>query len=175
MDGVGSVSSAGANEISTENDKKKIVMVLGATNRPWDLDEALRRRFEKRICKMKYKLDIPLPNKKGREECIKLNLSGVTVADDIDFGKIVDSTNGYSGADIANLCREAALMQMRKRLLNNKGNDILSLINNPEFNLELNAPITMQDFEDGLKNISKSVSNVDLENYVKWTTTFGNI
>ena len=176
MDGVNTASSASANEQIEEIDnKKKVVMVLGATNRPWDIDEALRRRFEKRICKEVYKSDIPLPNKKGREECFKINLSGVSVADNVNFQKLVDRTEGYSGADIANVCREAALMQMRRRLLNNKGNDILSLVNNPEFNQELNAPITMEDFEESLKNISKSVSSVDLEKYVNWTKVFGNV
>ena len=102
-------------------------------------------------------------------------MSGVSVEDNVNFQKLVDRTEGYSGADIANVCREAALMQMRRRLLNNKGNDILSIVNNPEFNQELNAPITMEDFEESLKNISKSVSSVDLVKYVNWTKVFGNV
>ena len=74
-----------------EEVKKKIVMVLAATNHPWDLDDALRRRFEKRVY-------IPLPNTVGREEMFKINLKGVTLANDVNIAELVKMTEGYSGA-----------------------------------------------------------------------------
>lgn len=107
---------------------------------------------------------------------IRLNLKGVKIAEDIDFAKLVEATEGYSGADIANVCREASLMPMRRRLKNNQGNDLMALINNPVFNEELNATsISMEDLIDSLKNISKSVSKTDLDVYDKWTEKFASV
>jgi katanin p60 ATPase-containing subunit A1 len=105
----------------------------------------------------------------------KINLRDVTINDDVNFNKLVALTDGYSGADIANVCREAALMQMRKRLLLNKGGDIMDLINNPNLQSELDAPITMEDFITAANNISKSVSKNDLVRYEKWTEEFKNV
>jgi katanin p60 ATPase-containing subunit A1 len=162
MDGMSSVSSAGAND-AEEQTKSKIVTVIGATNRPWDLDEALRRRFEKRVY-------IPLPNIKGREELFKINLQNVQTKE-LDYEKLIKLTEGYSGADIANVCREAALMPMRKKLLGT-GVDMLQLISNPEFRQEIEAPIAQEELIEAIKNISKSVSNLDLQAYEKWTNEF---
>jgi katanin p60 ATPase-containing subunit A1 len=55
-----------------EGEEKKIVMVLAATNFPWDLDEALRRRLEKRIY-------IPLPSVEARKDLFRINLTGLEV------------------------------------------------------------------------------------------------
>ena len=63
---------------SGSNDEKKFVIVLAATNRPWDLDEALRRRLEKRIY-------IPLPTEKGRRELLKINLANLKTDSTLDL------------------------------------------------------------------------------------------
>ncbi len=117
-------------------------------------------------------LDIPLPNEKGRLEMFRINLKSVSVSDDVNWEKLVSVTEGYSGADISNVCREASLMQMRRRLMSGASGDIMELINNPDLQKDLEAPITMEDLILATTNISKSVSKSDLERYDKWTEEF---
>ena len=57
----------------------------------------------------------------------------------------------------------------------NTGSDIEKLVNNPDFQNELIAPITMNDFNDSMKNISKSVGKEDLKEYEKWSQEFSSI
>ena len=144
MDGVGVVSSAGADSQDKEDaEKSKQVMVLAATNRPQDLDEALRRRLEKRIY-------IPLPNEKGLKQLFDINLRGVKMADDVKWDQLIKKTKGYSGADVANVCREAAMMPLRKQLEAGKLSITEIANTKPE---EIEAPITMADFLQSIKNI----------------------
>ncbi|XP_051539429.1 katanin p60 ATPase-containing subunit A-like 1 [Myxocyprinus asiaticus] len=155
MDGVG-----GAQE---SDDPSKMVMVLAATNFPWDIDEALRRRLEKRIY-------IPLPTAKGRAELLKINLREVDVAPDVDLTLIAEKIEGYSGADITNVCRDASMMAMRRRIQGLTPEEIRALSKD-----ELQMPVTMEDFELALKKISKSVSAADLEKYESWMSEFGSV
>lgn len=153
-----------------DEQRPKNVTILGATNHPWDLDEALRRRFEKRIY-------IPLPNKEGRKQVFEINLKGVAVDKDVNFDELVKKTEGYSGADITNICREAAFMQMRRKLEHGNGKDgydIMNIVNNKEFQEEINAPVYQKDILAAIKNISKSVSKNDLKRYEDWTNEFSN-
>ncbi|ELK25183.1 Katanin p60 ATPase-containing subunit A-like 1 [Myotis davidii] len=153
MDGVG-----GALE---NDDPSKMVMVLAATNFPWDIDEALRRRLEKRIY-------IPLPTAKGRTELLKINLREVELDPDIELEDIAEKIEGYSGADITNVCRDASLMAMRRRINGLSPEEIRALSKE-----ELQMPVTKGDFELALKKIAKSVSAADLEKYEKWMVEFG--
>lgn len=86
------------NENSDENIK---VMVLAATNHPWRIDQAFRRRFEKRVY-------VSLPNDDSRLALLHLYLKNISTCNDLDMQAIAEGLKGYSGADIANVCRWVA-------------------------------------------------------------------
>ncbi|HML01935.1 MAG TPA: CDC48 family AAA ATPase [Candidatus Bathyarchaeia archaeon] len=93
------------------------VIVIGATNRPDALDPALRRpgRFDREI-------EIGIPNKQGRHEILLIHIRGMPLAGDVDLEVLAERTHGYTGADLAALCRETAMKALRRYL--------------PEINLE---------------------------------------
>ena len=123
IDAVGRVRGAGLggghdereqtlNQILTEMDgfsPSESVIVLAATNRPDVLDPALLRpgRFDRHVT-------VDRPTKKGRLEILKVHIRNVPLAADVDLEKIARSTVGMSGADLANLVNEAALLATRE-------------------------------------------------------------
>ena len=164
MDGISESNSEENNE--NKEIKPKFVMVMGATNLPWDLDDALRRRFEKRIY-------ITLPNKVGRKQMFDINFKGIKLDKDVKIDELVEKTKGYSGHDIASVCREASLMNMRRKLMSNDGNfNIMEAANNETFIQGLEAPISQKDILTAIKNISKSVSPKDLKKFEEWTAQY---
>lgn len=86
------------------------VIVLAATNRADILDKALLRpgRFDRHIY-------LELPNKQEREEIFNVHLKPIVKADDVDIKELASLTPGFSGADIANICNEAALIAAREK------------------------------------------------------------
>jgi len=167
MDGISEMNSEEDNDKNNNKEiKPKFVMVMGATNLPWDLDEALRRRFEKRIY-------ISLPNKVGRKQMFNINFKGIQLDKDVNIEELVEKTKGYSGHDIASVCREASLMNMRRKLMSNDGKfDIMEAANNETFIQGLEAPISQKDILTAIKNISKSVSPKDIKKFEEWTSQY---
>jgi transitional endoplasmic reticulum ATPase len=87
------------------------VVVIGATNRPNALDPAIRRpgRFDREI-------EINIPNRNGRLDILHIHTRGMPLADDVDLERLADLTHGYAGADLAALCKEAAMHSLRRIL-----------------------------------------------------------
>ncbi|VVD05939.1 unnamed protein product [Leptidea sinapis] len=146
---------------STSDEPAKVVMVLAATNFPWDIDEALRRRLEKRIY-------IPLPTQEGREALLHINLKEVKVDPELDLKVIAKKLDGYSGADITTVCRDAAMMSMRRRIAGLKPEQIKQLAKE-----EVDLPVTKADFMEALSKCNKSVSKGDIQKYLTWMAEFG--
>ncbi len=92
-------------------DANEGVIVIAATNRPDTLDAALLRpgRFDRQVV-------VELPTLKGREEILKLHGARIKFANDADLTRVARGTPGFSGADLANLLNEAALLAVRKKL-----------------------------------------------------------
>ncbi|MDH5459812.1 MAG: CDC48 family AAA ATPase [Candidatus Bathyarchaeota archaeon] len=120
------------------------VIVIGATNRPGALDPALRRpgRFDREI-------EIGVPDKRGRYEILQIHTRGMPLAEDVDLKKLAAMTHGYTGADLAALCRETAMKALRRYL--------------PQINLEEERvppsvlekmEVKMEDFINAYKEIT---------------------
>ena len=141
------------------------VIVIAATNRPNAIDPALRRpgRFDREI-------EIPVPDKRGRLEILQVHTRNMPLADDVDLKKLAEMTHGYTGADLAALCREAAMRALRRFL--------------PKLDLEKGElptdvleelKVTMQDFLDAFREITPSALReieIEIPN-VRWSDIGG--
>lgn len=103
MDGMVS-PGAGSGKSSVQQQQQ--VFVMAASNMPWDLDVALLRRLEKRVL-------VPLPVKEAREAMLRKHLSSRASAD-VDYSSLAAQFEGYSGADLELVCREAAMRPVRR-------------------------------------------------------------
>ncbi len=141
------------------NSRGKVV-VIGATNRPNAIDEALRRpgRFDREI-------EIGIPDRDGRYEILQIHTRGMPLADDVDLNWLADKTHGYAGADISALTKEAAMAALRRVL--------------PDVDLEAeeiprevlnNILVTKDDFKNALKDMQPSTMREVLieKPNVKW-------
>ena len=84
------------------------VFVLAASNLPWDLDSALLRRLEKRVL-------VPLPGEGGRLKMLQMHMGGQN-CEDLNLEGCAGKCDGFSGADIKLLCKEAAMRPVRRLL-----------------------------------------------------------
>jgi transitional endoplasmic reticulum ATPase len=85
------------------------IVIIGATNRPDILDTALLRpgRFDRIIL-------VPVPDIKTRKEIFKVHTKGMPLDKDVDVNQLIEKTDGYVGADIESICREAAIFALRE-------------------------------------------------------------
>eukprot|EP01041_Mallomonas_annulata_P009452 gene9452-19633_t len=160
---------------NTTSDPQRI-MVLAATNCPWDIDQALRRRLEKRLY-------IPLPDRNARTEILLLSLRGVSVATDVDHGELANDLEGFSGSDIRNICREAAMAPLRRLLTTgtgeseDKGGGGTSDGQKPRttsiYEPSQIPPVTLADFQSAITSTKSSVARDMISKYESWNESFG--
>jgi len=117
------------------------VVVIAATNRPDILDPAILRPG--RLDRMIY---VPEPNEEGRYQIFKIHTKNMPLAEDVDLRELARLTKGYSGADIESVCREAALIALRRD------------INSKE--------VRFSDFKEALKKIGPSITP-DMDNWYR--------
>ncbi|HEY0754016.1 MAG TPA: CDC48 family AAA ATPase [Ktedonobacteraceae bacterium] len=134
------------------------VVIIGATNQPNALDPALRRpgRFDREI-------SLRVPDLNGRKEILHIHSQDAALANDIDFARLAHLTPGFVGADLEALCREAAMIALRRVL--------------PHIDYEhgyipyetlVSLNITMADFQDALREVEPSTNR---EVYVEISET----
>ncbi|MBN2250490.1 MAG: CDC48 family AAA ATPase [Candidatus Altiarchaeota archaeon] len=144
------VTETVVNQILTEMDgieSLENVIVVGATNRPDMIDPSLLRpgRFD-------YQLLVPPPDKPARLEIFKVHTRGMPLKD-VDLSDLVKKTEGYSGADIEGVCREAALIALRENI---KAREV-----------------TSEHFEKSLKKIKPSIPEFELQKKKVTTPAYG--
>jgi len=136
-------------------DKKRPihVYVIGATNKPWALDEPFIRRFQRRIY-------VALPSPESRRELFNIFTKNLNLAKDVDLELLLEKTEGYSGSDLRDIFQSAQTRVVRELF---EGNQMAK---------KVVRPITMDDFREIIKRRKPSVSTQILNLYDKWFETY---
>ncbi|MFS8014295.1 putative transcription factor interactor and regulator FHA-SMAD family [Helianthus anomalus] len=151
---------------------KERVLVLGATNRPFDLDEAVIRRLPRRLM-------VNLPDAPNREKILRVILAKEELAPDIDLEAVANMTDGYSGSDLKNLCVTAAHCPIREILEKEKKEKALALTENkPAPALHSSAdvrPLNLDDFKYAHEQVCASVSSesANMNELLQWNELYG--
>lgn len=140
---------------TTKDDER--ILIVGATNRPQELDEAARRRLVKRLY-------IPLPEYGARVQILNslLHRERTEISSE-QINEISRLTDGFSGADMKTLCHEASMGPIRS----------ISMDQMEDIDLKDVRPVNYTDFQMALKCVRSSVSPDDLLHYIKWDRTYG--
>ena len=137
----------------------KPLLVLGATNRPWDLDNAMLSRFEKKVY-------VPLPDVPARAAIFSIHTAGVnTSVSDEDFIELAVRTEGYSGRDISNVCREVIMLPIREL-------DMGGLLENSDKEIKV-RDVRLDDFKKTLKKVKPMTTGATLKQYEDWKEEYG--
>ncbi len=144
-------------EMDSLVDKKKRlhIYVIGATNKPWNLDEAFIRRFQKRIM-------VPLPDLNARHQMFEMYTRGLELGSDVDLLELAKATEGYSGSDIHDLCQSVQMRIVREFFETSGGKD------------ETSKPrgLSLSDFQNVLQDRKPSVTPYMLYNFQRWADEF---
>ncbi len=146
-------------------DNRGHVIVIAATNIPGALDPALRRpgRFDREI-------SIPIPDKNARLSVLEIHSRGMPLSEDVSLAKLADITHGFVGADLQALCREAAMLCLRKVIP-----EIDFDAANISYETLMNLKVSMDHFIEALKEVEPSALRevfVEIPN-VRWEDVGG--
>jgi len=137
----------------------KPMLVLGATNRPWDIDTAMLSRFEKKVY-------VPLPDMPARAGIFKIHTDGINSAlTDEDFIELAVRSEGYSGRDISNVCREVIMLPIREL-------DMGGLLENSSQEVKV-RDIDLKDFIKTIKKVKPMTTGKELQKYQDWAAEYG--
>ncbi|KAM1229069.1 hypothetical protein ACFX2J_008083 [Malus domestica] len=151
---------------------KERVLVLAATNRPFDLDEAVIRRLPRRLM-------VNLPDGQNREKILRVVLAKEDLETDVDLEAVANMTDGYSGSDLKNLCVAAAHLPIREILEKEKKERSLALAENrpvPELYCSTDIrPLKMEDFKHAHDQVCASVSSesTNMSELLQWNDLYG--
>ncbi|MCJ7636605.1 MAG: ATP-binding protein, partial [Nitrososphaeraceae archaeon] len=139
-----------------DKSKKLHVYIIGATNKPWSLDESFIRRFQKRIY-------VTLPNVEMRRGVFELYIKKLLqIGRDINFDELAKITGGYSASDIHDIIQAVHMRVIRE----------FFKYGNPDDPHATLRPINMNDFSEVLSERKPSVSKETLTNYEQWFERF---
>ncbi|WZZ11835.1 hypothetical protein YC2023_104924 [Brassica napus] len=148
------------------------VLVLAATNRPFDLDEAVIRRLPRRLM-------VNLPDATNRAKILSVILAKEEISPDVDLEAIANMTDGYSGSDLKNLCVTAAHLPIREILEKEKKEKTAAEAENrptpPLYSCTDIRPLTMTDFKAAHEQVCASVStdSSNMNELQQWNELYG--